>query len=54
MAAEAKREPGPLKRWLLKLRESWRRSGEIKRRSAAAQRAQNAKTSKHGWGNPGL
>jgi hypothetical protein len=43
MAANAKREPRALKRWLLKVRESWRRSSAISARASAAHRADEAK-----------
>jgi hypothetical protein len=36
MAAEAKREPGLLRGWLQKLRESWRRAGAIDERADKA------------------
>jgi hypothetical protein len=48
MAAEAKRKPGPLRRWLQKLRASWRRTGEIEGRAAAARRAYENKADKYG------
>jgi hypothetical protein len=38
MAAEAKREPGLLRRWLQKLRESWRRAGAIDQRADKGRR----------------
>jgi hypothetical protein len=56
MAAEAKREPGPLKRWLQKLRASWRRAGDMGDRAGAARRADHAKErpgSRDSGGNPG-
>jgi hypothetical protein len=53
MAAEAKREPGLLRRWLQKLRESWRRSGAIEGRAAAARRTHENKADKYGPGRPG-
>ena len=43
MAAETKREPGPLKRRLQKLRASWRRAGDMQGRAGAARRADHAK-----------
>jgi hypothetical protein len=48
MAAEAKRERGLLRRWLEKLRESWRRTGAIEGRAAAARRAYEDKADKYG------
>jgi hypothetical protein len=54
MAAEAKRQPGLLSRWLQKVRESWRQAGAVSDRMNAAHRANEANTDKHGWGNPGL
>jgi hypothetical protein len=47
MAAEAKHEPGPLRRWLQKLRESWRRAGAIDKRADKARRAYEAKTERY-------
>ena len=54
MAAEAKREPGLLRRWLQKLRESWRRTGAIEGRAAAARRAYEDKADKYGPFGGGL
>jgi hypothetical protein len=45
--AEATREPGPLRRWLQKLRASWRRSSAIDERVDKARRAHEAKVDKH-------
>ena len=53
MAAEAKRQPGLLRRWLQKVRESWRRAGGVSGRMDAAHR-NDVNPDKHGWGNPGL
>ena len=47
MAAEAKPEPGPLRRWLQKLRASWRRAGDMGDREWAARRADEAKAERH-------
>jgi len=43
MAAEAKREPGLLRRCLQKLRESWRRAGAINQRVDKAHRTDENK-----------
>jgi hypothetical protein len=48
MAAEAKREPGPLRRWLQKLRASWRRAGAIDERADKARRTYENKADKYG------
>jgi hypothetical protein len=48
MAAEAKREPGLLRRWLQKLRESWRRAGAIDQRADKARRTYENKADKYG------
>jgi hypothetical protein len=56
MAAEAKREPGPLRQWLQKLRESWRRAGDMGDRAAATRRDDYQKAERHGGprsGDPG-
>jgi hypothetical protein len=50
MAAEAKRQPGLLRRWLQKVRESWRRARAVSGRMDAAHRANEANANKHGWG----
>jgi hypothetical protein len=47
MAAEAKREPGQLRRWFQKVRESWRRAGAIDERAGKARRAYEAKADKY-------
>ena len=47
MAAEARRETGPLRQWLHKLRESWRRAGAIDQRADKARRAYEAKADKY-------
>ena len=47
MAAEAKPEPGLLRHWLQKARESWRRAGAIDERADKARRALEAKVEKH-------
>ena len=39
MAAEAKRQPGLLRRWLQKVRASWRRAGGMSDRSNAGRQA---------------
>ena len=51
MAAEGKREHGPLKRRLLKLRQSWRRPGEMGDRAGASRRADTADADR--YGSPG-
>ena len=43
MAAEAKRQPGLLRRWLQKVRASWRRAGAISDRSNAGRQAHDRK-----------
>jgi hypothetical protein len=48
MSTEAKREPGPLRRWLQKLRESWRRAGDMGDRAGATRRADKAAAERHG------
>jgi hypothetical protein len=48
MAAEATRQPHPLRRWLQKLRESWRRSAAMSDCAGAARRAHDAKAEKYG------
>jgi hypothetical protein len=48
MAAEAKRQPGLLRRWLQKLRGSWRRAGAVSNRMGAAHRANEANADRHG------
>jgi len=57
MADEAKREPGPLRRWLRKLRDSWRRAGDMGDRAGAARRADGANAERYGRsprsGDPG-
>jgi hypothetical protein len=58
--AEANRRPGPLRRWLQKLRESWRRAGAIDERADKARRAHEAKADRYridngrGFGGFGL
>ena len=47
MAAEAKREPGLLRRWLHKLRDSWRRSSAIEGRTDKARRVYEDKADKY-------
>jgi hypothetical protein len=47
MAAEAKPEPGLLRRSLQKARESWRRAGAIDERADKARRAYEAKADKY-------
>jgi hypothetical protein len=47
MAAEAKREPGLLRRWFHKLRQSWRRAGAIDKPADKARRAHEAKADKY-------
>jgi hypothetical protein len=47
MAAEAKPEPGLLRHWLQKARESWRRAGAIDERADKARRAYEAKADKY-------
>jgi hypothetical protein len=51
MAAEAKREPGLLRRWLQKLRESWRRAGAINQRVDKAHRTDENKYGSFGGGS---
>ena len=53
MAAEAKRQPRLLRRWLQKLRESWRQAGAVSDRARAARRAHDAKADRHGAGRSG-
>jgi hypothetical protein len=48
MAAEAKRGPGLLRRWLQKLRESSRRAGAIDQRADKARRTYENKADKYG------
>ena len=50
MAAEAKPEPGLLRRWLQKLRESWRRAGAIDERADKARRTHENKYGSFGGG----
>ena len=47
MAAEAKRQPGLLRRWLQKFRESWRRAGAISDRMGAAHRRDEGNAERH-------
>jgi hypothetical protein len=47
MAAEVKRQPRPLRRWLQKLRERWRRAGAMSNRAGAARRAQEDRADKY-------
>jgi hypothetical protein len=51
MAAEPKREPGPLRRWLQKLRANWRRAGDMGDRAGAARRADVTNADR--YGSPG-
>jgi hypothetical protein len=53
MAAEAKRQPRLLRRWLLKLRESWRQAGAVSDRLGAARRTNDANADRHGAGRSG-
>jgi hypothetical protein len=54
MAAEAKREPGLLRRWLQKLRESWRRGASISNRTGAAHRRDADRYGEGSSGSPWL
>ena len=53
MAAEAERQPRPLRRWLQKVRESWRQAGAISDRTRAARRAYDDKADRQGFGGGG-
>ena len=52
MAAEAKRQPRLLRRWLQELRESWRQAGAVSDRMRAVRRANDANADRYGAGGP--
>jgi hypothetical protein len=56
MSDDAKRQAGPLRRWLQKVRQSWRRAGDMGDRASATRRADYTQADRRGpprTGDPG-